>query len=115
MLKAQAPKLPPLARRPAVLRLLIIALLAEISYAVLNISTMPVYLKQQRGFSELLVSVVFVSFLLSEAIFKGPMGHLADRYGCRRFMIVGPAVTLCTSIFTLILPHGNKIGVLEPI
>lgn len=115
MLKAQAPKLPPLARRAAVLRLLIIALLAEIAYAVLNISTMPVYLKQHRGFSELLVSVVFVSFLLAEAVFKGPMGHLADRYGCRKFMIIGPAITLCTAFFTLILPSGDKIGVLEPL
>ena len=112
MLKAQAPKLPPLVRRPAVLRLLIIALMAEVSYAVLNISTMPVYLKEHRHFSEFLVSVVFVSYLLSEALFKGPMGHLADRYGCRQFMIFGPAITLCTSFFTIILPVG-KIGVFE--
>ena len=114
MLTAHAPKLPPLLRRPVVLRLLIIALLAEISYALLNISTMPVYLKQVRGFSELLVSVVFVSYLLSEAVFKGPMGHLADRYGCRTFMIAGPCITFCTSILTIILPVG-KIGVFEPL
>ena len=114
MLKAKAPKLPSLAKQPAVLRLLIIALLAEISYAVLNISTMPIYLKNVRGFSELLVSVVFVSFLLSEAIFKGPMGHLADRYGCRRFMIFGPAITMCTSVLTMVLPIG-KLGAIEPL
>jgi len=114
MLKAKAPKLPSLVKQPAVLRLLIIALLAEISYAVLNISTMPIYLKNVRGFSELLVSVVFVSFLLSEAIFKGPMGHLADRYGCRRFMIFGPAITMCTSVLTIVLPVG-KLGAIEPI
>jgi len=115
MLKPQTPKLPPLARRPAVFRLLIIALLAEIAYAILNISTMPVYLKEHRGFGEFLVSVVVTTFLLSEAVFKGPMGQLADKYGCRRFMIIGPSMTLCTAIFTIILPSGHKIGNLEPI
>jgi MFS transporter, DHA1 family, multidrug resistance protein len=115
MLKAQAPKLPPLARRSAVLRLLIIALLAEMAYAVLNLSTMPVYLKNVRGMGEFMTSVVVTSFLLSEAIFKGPMGHLADRYGCRRFMIFGPLITLCTSVLTYVLPGYSQIGALEPL
>jgi len=113
--KPTAPKLPPLIRRPAVYRLLVIALLAEIAYAVLNISTMPIYLKEHRHFGEFLVSVVFTSYLLSEAVFKGPMGQLADKYGCRLFMIVGPAITLCTSIITIILPGHDKIGNLEPL
>src|ERR1044071_6372957 len=98
MLIAQAPKLPPLLKRGPVVKLLVVALLAEIAYALLNISTMPVYLRDVRGFGELLVSVVIVSYLLSEALFKGPMGHLADRYGCRKFMIAAPCITLCTSI-----------------
>lgn len=105
MLHVEAPKLPPLIRRPAILRLLIIALIAETAYAVLNISTMPVYLVQDRHFGEFKMSLVVVAFLLSEAVFKGPMGHLADRYGCRTFMIAGPAITMCTALLTVAVPR----------
>ncbi|MBL8040690.1 MAG: MFS transporter [Chthonomonas sp.] len=96
----------PLWRRGPVFRLLIIALLAEIGYAVLNISTMPVYLVQDRKFDEGVMSMVIVAFLLSEAAFKGWMGHLSDRYGRRRLMVIGPTLTVFTSIMTMVVPHG---------
>ncbi len=105
-------------RKPAVYRLLIIALLAEIAYGVMNLSTMPVYLSwtdpkdgaflpSGRGFGEAIVGLVLVAFLLSEAIFKGPMGHLADRVGPKRLMIFGPALSIGTSILSLFVPHGG--------
>ena len=71
MQKLRTPKLPSIIRKPDVLRLLVIALLAEIAYAVLNISTMPVYLVRDRGIGEDQMGLVVVAFLLSEAIFKG--------------------------------------------
>ena len=95
-----------LRRRPIVIKILLIALMAEIGYAVLNISTMPVYLKYERGFGESVIGFVLVAFLFSEAIFKGPMGHLADRYGRRRLMMIGPALTVFTSLATLFVPKG---------
>ncbi len=98
-------------KRPAILRLLLVALLAEIGYAVLNISTMPVYLKFDRGFDANLIGLVVVAFLLSEAILKGPMGHLADRVGRRRLMVIGPSLTIFTSLATMIVPH--QIGAAE--
>lgn len=100
--------------QPFVRRMLWVALLAEIGYAVLNISTMPVYLKADRGFGAFGVSLVLVAFLLSEAVMKGPMGHLADRVGARRLMMIGPAITLCTALLSLILPRFNP-GVGEPL
>lgn len=93
-------------RRPPVVRLLLIALMAEIGYAVLNISTMPVYLKYDRDYGEGLIALVVTAFLLSEALFKGPMGHLADRFGHRRLITLGPALTVFTSLLTLIVPHN---------
>lgn len=99
-------KQPPLWRRPAVFQLLMIALLAEIGYAVLNISTMPVYLKYDRKFGEDVIGLVIVGFLLSEAIFKSYMGHLADRWGRRRLIVLGPALTIATSLLTIAVPHG---------
>ncbi|MBN9502767.1 MAG: hypothetical protein BGO01_18400 [Armatimonadetes bacterium 55-13] len=105
-------------RRPAVFRLLIIALMAEIAYGVMNLSTMPVYLSGNpnigphwlpngRGFGESVIGIVLVAFLLSEAVFKGPMGHLADRIGPRRLMIMGPSLSIGTSILSLFVPHGG--------
>lgn len=100
--------------RPFVRRMLAVALLAEIGYAVLNISTMPVYLQYDRGFGAFGVSLVLVAFLLSEAVMKGPMGHLADRIGARKLMLIGPLITLGTSLLSLILPRFD-VTVGEPL
>lgn len=108
-------KLPSLIRRPQVIRLLVIALLAEIAYAVLNISTMPIYMvtppgaagaviPNGRGFGESIAGLVVTAFLLSEAVFKSPMGHLADRFGPKALMLIGPTISVGTSIATLMLP-----------
>jgi DHA1 family multidrug resistance protein-like MFS transporter len=100
--------------QPAVWRLLIVALFAEIGYAVLNISTMPVYLKADptnswisngRGFGPAVISLVLVAFLLSEAIFKSPMGHLADKVGPKKLMLIGPLLSVATAILSLVVPH----------
>jgi len=95
----------PLFRRPAVFRLLVIGIFAEIGYAALNLSTMPVYLTQDRQFGASVVGLVLAAFLVAEAIFKSPMGHLADRYGPKRLMLLGPAISAVTSLLSLIVPH----------
>lgn len=94
-------------RKPGVLNLLIIALLAEIGYAALNLSTMPVYLKNDRHFGESVIGLVLTAFLLSEAIFKSVMGHYADRFGARTMMIAGPTLSVATSLLSLVVP---KLG-----
>lgn len=101
----------PIWKYPTVGRLLLVALLAEIGYAVLNMSTMPVYLRNDRHFGEASAVYVFCGFLLAEAAMKGPMGHLADRIGSRRLMMIAPLLTVGTSIATLFLPHFDpKVG-----
>lgn len=99
-------------------RLLIVALFAEVGYAVLNISTMPVYLEAAptsglisngRGFGASVIGLVLVAFLLSEAIFKSPMGHLADRFGPKKLMLFGPLLSVGTSILSLLVPHGGGV------
>ncbi len=104
----------PLLKKPAVFRLLVIALLAEIGYAVLNVSTMPVYLRDERAFGEKVISIVLVAFLLSEAVFKGPMGHMADKFGRKNLMTVGPAISVVTALLSLAIPHwsGSPLEVL---
>ncbi len=100
----------PMLKQPMMRRILLITLLAEIGYAVLNISTMPVYLKFDRGFGTTVIGFVLVAFLLSEAVFKSPMGSLADRMGRKRLIVIGPAMTFCTSLLTLLVPHNWGIG-----
>src|SRR5438132_12761932 len=102
MIPASVSKSKSVIGNPAVWRILIVALFAEIGYAVLNISTMPVYLKAEptnawisngRGLGPSVIGLVLVAFLLSEAIFKSPMGHLADRFGAKRLMFFGPLLS----------------------
>ncbi|MCE9557961.1 MAG: MFS transporter [Armatimonadetes bacterium] len=100
-------------RIPSVLRLLVVALLAETAFAALNLSSMPYYLRVDRGFGEKLIGVVIASFLLSEAIFKGRMGHLADKLGCKKFLILAPCLSVGTSLLTVLLPKG--LGAAEPL
>ena len=102
---AQAPK-KPLYLQPAVWKLLLMALLAEMGYAMLNISTMPVYLKYDRGFGTGVIGLVLVAFLLSEAIFKSPMGAIADRFGRKRLIVIGPSLSVLTATLTVMVPHG---------
>jgi len=96
-----------LIRRPEVFRLLLVALLAEIAYAVLNISTMTVYLRDDRHFGESTVGLVLVAFLFIEAVFKSPMGHFADRFGPKLFMLLGPTMSVGTSLLSLAVPHSS--------
>lgn len=111
-----APKV--LWRQPAVWHLLLVALLAEIAYAVLNISTMPVYLAanpgppslmlaEGRGMGSTVIGFVLAAFLFSEAVFKSPMGALADRVGPRKLMLIGPSISAVTSLLTMAIPHRS--------
>jgi len=100
----------PLWKDPKVLPVLLIALLAETGYAVLNLSTMPLYLTKDRGFGEGTVGIIITLYLISETIFKGPMGHLADKMGKRRLLTLGPALTVFTALATVALPHWHNLG-----
>lgn len=91
-------------KRP-VRNLLVIALFAEIGYAMLNLVTMPVYLSEDRQFGISVIGLVMVTFLLFEAVFKSITGHIADRFGTRKLMIAGPLISVGTSIVSIILPH----------
>jgi DHA1 family multidrug resistance protein-like MFS transporter len=108
MVEAIAPhKNPPVYLQKPILKLLLIAFLAELGYAVMNISTMPVYLKDDRNFGESTIGLVFVAFLFSEAAFKSPMGHLADKFGPKRLMMFGPAISVITALLSLLVPKHD--------
>lgn len=85
--------------------LVVMAGFAELGYATLNISAMPVYLRDSLGFGEAAVTRVGAVFLLTEALLRAPMGLLSDHIGRRRLMIIGPFLTIWTAILTLFVPQ----------
>lgn len=89
------------------MRFVVIALLGELALATLNLSTMQVYLKYDRQFGESVIGFVVVAFLLTEAIFKGPFGHLADKIGPKKLMLFGPLLSVATAALSLMIPHSG--------
>lgn len=96
---------------PSVRKFLLIAFLAQTSYAVLNLSTMPLYLAFDRNLNTGLVGLIIGSFLLSEALLKGPMGALSDRFGRSRLIIYGSVITAFTALLTLLVPGGGVVAI----
>lgn len=82
--------------------LVIMAGFAELGYVTLNISAMPVYLREVVGLGESTITAVGSVFLLTEAIFRAPMGMLSDQFGRRRLIVLGPLLTVFTSLTTLV-------------
>ncbi len=80
------------------------ALLAELAYAILNLSALPVYVNyslhegQWWGF-------IFGTFLFVEAGSRPALGALSDRFGRKPFLIAGPAATAVTAYLTICV-HG---------
>lgn len=103
-METDAPRPIPVWRRPAVFRLLLIALAAELGFAVLNVSVMPVYLSKDRGLSGKVFTMVLAAFLLSEAVFKPFAGHLTDKLGRRLFLLIAPCIMVVTPILSLAVP-----------
>lgn len=83
--------------------LVIMAGLAELGYATLNISQVPVYLRDQLSYSESEVTAIGAIFLLAEGILRAPMGLLSDRFGRKRLMMLAPMLTLVTSLLSLVI------------
>ncbi|MCX7925746.1 MAG: MFS transporter [Fimbriimonadales bacterium] len=85
--------------------LVVMAGFAELGYVTLNISAMPVYLREVIGLGEATITAVGSVFLLTEAIFRAPMGMLSDQIGRRRLIVLGPLLTVFTSLATLVAHH----------
>lgn len=80
-----------------------VAGLAELAYALLNISAMPVYLRYTMDYNAEAIAGITTAFLLCEGIMKGPFGVLGDRIGRRTLIIGGPLISVFTSLLTLLV------------
>jgi len=80
------------------------ALLAELAYAILNLSALPMYLKFSLH-QEAALGLIISTFLLTEAVSRPAFGALGDRIGRKPLLVAGPAVTSLTAYLTIRL-HG---------
>ncbi len=103
--------LPPSRSRLAIGWCIAVALVAEIAFATLNLSTMPVYLTQARGLSERWVGIALAGFLLSETLLKSRLGAWADRVGPQRPILTGAALGIFSTACTLLMPMWPGLAV----
>lgn len=88
-----------------------VAGLAELAFIVVNVSTLPVYLKTGLGLPSL-PGIALAAFYMAEALANSPMGILADRVGRRRLMVSGALLSVGTCLITAMLrvPKGGGPG-----
>ena len=84
----------------ALLALGFAALLAELAYAILNLSAPPVYVEFTLDQGKHL-GLILGTFLLTEAISRPFFGALGDRMGRKPLMIAGPMITAVTAYLTI--------------
>src|SRR5688572_4579961 len=62
-----------------------VAGLAELAFIIVNVSALPVYMKEGLQLPNL-PGIALAMFYMAEALGNSPMGMLADRVGRRRMM-----------------------------
>jgi MFS transporter, DHA1 family, multidrug resistance protein len=100
--------------RSIVFAVAVVAGLAELAYAVMNYSAMPVYLKLSLGKGADSVAWMSATFLTCEGVVKGPFGILGDRIGRKKLIIAGPLISVVTSLLTLLV-HRDHWYLLFPL
>ncbi|HEY3298953.1 MAG TPA: MFS transporter, partial [Armatimonadota bacterium] len=74
----------------------IISLVGELSYAIINQSALPPYLRTIG--QEARIGTIIGMFLVVEALLKSPMGSLGDRVGRRPLIVCGAVLSACTAL-----------------
>jgi DHA1 family multidrug resistance protein-like MFS transporter len=90
-----------------IIALALVAAVAEAAYAIINVLALPVFVDQDLDATHWL-GLIWGSFLLVEALMKGPMGVLSDRFGRRALLVTGPIVAALTAF--LITRIGPPVG-----
>ncbi len=99
--------LPGVNSRSVLISIGMVAALAELSYAVMNLSAMPVYLKFSMGYPAGLITSICAAFLMCEGVMKGPFGIIGDRVGRKWLIVGGPVLSIFTSILTVFVTSGQ--------
>src|SRR5436190_19790148 len=93
--------------RTTLIAIAVVAGLAELAYAVMNISAMPVYLKFSMHYGDFVIGLIGISFLFFEGVMKGPFGVLGDHIGRKWLIIIGPIISVFTALLTMLVPPDH--------
>ncbi len=80
--------------------IVLVAAFAELAYAVVNVSAMPVYIVDNARLDRVWVGIIGSAYLVMEGVLKSPLGALSDRIGRRALMLTGPIISTCTALLT---------------
>ena len=86
----------------------IIAAFAELALAIIN-NELTIYFPRGIGLNTVVMTNVMAPFFISEIIFKGPLGILADKWGRKPLMVIGPAISIFTPLALIAIhyPQGK--------
>ncbi len=90
-------------RQRALISLVIMSGVAELSYAIVNFSAMPPYLMKMHW--GVWIGAIGAAFLLVETLLKSPMGLLSDRFGRKPMLMLGPLISMITAPLTVVIGH----------
>lgn len=85
------------------LAIVFVAASAELAYAVVNVSAMPVFIPTlglPEADAKRWIGIIGAAFLLTEGVLKGPLGALGDRIGRKPLILAGPIVSTFTALLT---------------
>ncbi|BDI28314.1 hypothetical protein CCAX7_003650 [Capsulimonas corticalis] len=91
----------------AILPVCLIALCAELATAILNNSTLPVYYNKGLKIGTDVMTLITIPFFISEALFKSPLGVLADKFGRKPLMLAGSLVTVFTPLILMAIHYDG--------
>ena len=91
----------------------VIALCAEMGTSVLNNSTLPVYFTEGLGIGKDVLAHIVIPFYVAEALFKVPLGVLADKFGRKPLMLLGCLITVFTPLLLMSMHvrHGMAVPI----
>lgn len=91
----------------------IIALCAEMGTSVLNNSTLPLYFTEGLGIGKDVLAHIVIPFYVAEALFKVPLGLLADKFGRKPLMLLGCMISVFTPVLLMSMHvrHGMAVPI----
>lgn len=93
-------------RYPVLGRMAVIVVLGEVVQSGVNNYALPFYVLDDLGQPGRTLGILVSSFLIAEMLLKLPFGHLSDRHGRRRFVILGIACSAATALVICLAPVG---------
>ena len=92
----------------AFLPVVLVAVCAELGISILNNSVLPVYLTDGLQISKKLFQFILIPFLVSEALFKFPLGALTDRLGRKPLIMFGLMMTIFTPLLLISIHYDRN-------